>query len=232
MKNILIISALLISLHSYSQSDTVAKKHRHELGADVTGLLKQFFNFNSDPYNYNTYTPTYYVSYRYYLKNANIRFGIGGSYYKNSTPTYTINGQEKTLFNMQNNLSLRIGYEFKSELSKRWQVFYGADFRPTFSTMNNQAQYANGGYINGRSEEIDTYGIAPLLGFRFRLSNRVSITTEMSFSLNYTHAGYYNTFISVDNSLYPDMLNSKTINNSTISASFAQPVFLILTANL
>lgn len=231
MKKTLILILILLTISIKAQSDSVYKKHRHELGADITGLLSQFFNF-SNSNNYYFPTPTYLVTYRLYVKKSNIRFGIGGYYSKTSVPGYTINGQEKTFYNTNTQFSLRLGYEFVSELSKRWQAFYGLDFRPSINNGKSEASFSNGGYLNGNIDKTTVYGIAPLFGFRFRLTDRVSITTETSFSYYIQDNSRQTTYIPLDNNLYPAIPNSPIRKIKTVGASFSQPLFLILTMNL
>lgn len=231
MKKLLIISLLLSCINSFSQTDTTKKKHNHELGADITGLLGQFFNLNSSMYG-RPESPVYYVTYRYHLKKSNIRFGIGGSYYKNSINGYKVDGEDKVFYNTQTNFSIRLGYEFVSELSKRWQAFYGIDFRPTISNLDNPVQYGNGGYLNGSITKSTTLGFAPLLGFRFRINERVSITTETSFAYNINKSSSQKTYMSQDITIYPYMPNSKVITTTNISSGFSLPLFLILTVKL
>jgi Outer membrane protein beta-barrel domain len=230
MKKIILITLLLLSISSYSQTDSLNKKYRHELGADITGLLSQFFYTNNS--NYYSKIPLYFVTYRYHLKKSNLRFGIGGTYNKQSINGYKINGEDKVFYNSQTNFSVRLGYEFVSELSKKWQAFYGIDFRPTIINADNQAQYSNGGYINGYKSKSTVYGFAPLLGFRFRINDRVSITTEASFSYNIEKKLSQKTYISLDNNVYPYIPNDKELKNTNIEASFSQPLFLILTVKL
>jgi hypothetical protein len=235
MKYILFSVILLISLGSLSQPayDSLPKRYRHELGADITGLIKQFMMYNNNgQLSSNPYVPIYYVTYRYHFKKANIRFGIGGEYSQSSVPGYAINGQEKTFTRTFSGFSARIGYERTSELSKRWQAFYGIDFRPTISKDHNQAQFSNAGYINGYITESTTYGLAPLLGFRFRLTSRVSLTTELSFTAYYGESSRQSTYISQDDRLYPPIPDGQKMISKTISASFSQPTFLTLAVDL
>lgn len=230
MKNKIIITSFLLFciINVESQTDSLLKKQRHELGADITGLFKQFLNFSE----YSFYAPTYYVSYRYHLKKSNLRAGIGGGYWDNQSYPYTINGEETRFNNTSSNLSFRIGYERVSELSKKWQAFYGIDFRPTIVKVNNESEYSNGGYMNGTISSSESYGIAPILGFRFRISNRISLLTETSFSYNIDKSSSQRTYVSLDNGLYPAIPNSKKQSTTNVSAGFSQPVFLILTVDL
>ncbi|MES2516403.1 MAG: hypothetical protein V4580_19770, partial [Bacteroidota bacterium] len=190
-----------------------------------------FFNLNSNQ-NYYRPDPIYYMSYRYLFKKSAIRFGIGGGYAKNDLVGYKVNGEDKIFHATYTNFSVRIGYEFTSELSKRWQAFYGLDFRPTIYSQVNEANNSNGGYINGSVNKETTYGFSPLLGFRFRLNDRVSLTTEASFSYNIRKAASQSTYVSQDNALYPNIPNGKVTQTTNIAASFATPLFLILTVKL
>ncbi len=231
MKKLIVISFLLSAFNTFSQSDSIKNQRRHELGADITGLLSQFFNLNNST-NYYAPSPIYFITYRYHLKKSNIRFGIGGTYFKNSMSGYKVNSEEKIFYNTSTNGSVRIGYEFVSELSKKWQAFYGLDFRPSISNNDNQAQFSNGGYINGYKNKATTYGFAPLIGFRFKINDRVSITTEASFSYNIQNSSSQKTYLSQDLSTYPFIPNDNTIKTTNISASFNQPLFLIFIVNL
>jgi len=231
MKSRLIVSAFLFLSFAelHSQSDSLPNKHKHELGADVTGLLKQFF-FNN--YNAPTYFPAYYISYRYHLKKTNIRFGLGAQYSNRQSSPYLINGEEKTFSNISSSFSFRIGYEKFSELSNKWQAFYGVDFRSSTSSVNNQAHFSNAYYINGSISATQVYGIAPLLGFRYRISKRVSILTETSFSFNLEKTWSQKTSISMDELNYPPLNAAKKIKATNYSANFIQPVFLILAVDI
>lgn len=233
MKKTILLTLVFATTFLYSQSDSIYKKYRHELGADITGLLEQFFNLNySNGMYYTPPVPTYLVTYRYYIKKSNIRFGVGGNYNKSSVPGYTINGQEKTFYNTSNQFSFRLGYEFVNELSKKWQAFYGLDFRPSFANTTNETWFSNVGYLNGYINKTTTYGLAPLLGFRFRINNRVSLTTETSFTYNIQKNTYQRTYVSLDQNLYPSIPNDPVSKSETASAGFSQPLFLVLTVNL
>jgi hypothetical protein len=234
MKNKLIISAvlLLFTLASFSQTDSTTKKYRHEIGADITGLFKQFFNFNSNPNNTNYYSPTYYLSYRYHLNNSNIRFGIGGEYSKTTLGPYFLSGVEQKLYKSHSNVSLRVGYEKSSELSKKWQAFYGIDFRSTIFKYNNPNEYSNEGYLYGTTSASYIYALAPLLGFRYRISKRLSLITESSFTFNIEKYYSQRKYISIDNSIYPDRPSPKALSGTNIFSAFNQPISLLLVVDL
>lgn len=232
-KSILIAClALFFTQNSYGQTDSLAKKHKHEVGADLTMLIKQVFNLNQGNGYSPVYIPTYYFSYRYHLNKSNIRFGIGGAYTSRSAGTYSVNGVETNPVNTSGNLSFRVGYERVSELSNKWQAFYGFDFRPAFTNTNEQANYSNGGYLNGTVASSQVYGFAPLLGFRFRFNKRVSLLTETSFSFNIEKTSTQKTYVSQDQKLFPPIPYGKKIKATNLISGFSPPLFLILTVDI
>src|SRR5688572_21238722 len=179
---------VLISTSTFSQiiSDTTktGKVRRHELGLDITGFLKQFLNFNFDPFYSSTYYPTYYLTYRLHFEKMNLRMAIGGDGEYNDFvspyPTDSNYRYERKTFS----IDYRIGIEGFSNIGKRWQIYYGADFRPSFTYTKNDAPYWNGGYANGSESFTQVYGLSPLIGFRFRINSRLSFTTEASIAFN------------------------------------------------
>jgi hypothetical protein len=232
MKKLITLTLLISTLNLLSQTDSSLLKHRHEVGVDITGLLSQFFNLYNSNTSINTPNPTYLITYRYHFSKSNIRFGVGGTYFRNPSTGYTVNGEPQTFYNTSTHFSIRIGYELVSELSKKWQAFYGLDFRPSIANDNNEAQYSQGNYIYGYKRNTTTYGLAPIIGVRFRINERVSITTEASFSYYVQNSTQIKTYISQNTTLYPPKPDDKSINTKTVSASFNQPLYLILTLRL
>lgn len=139
------------------------KEYKNEFGLDGTGFIRSFLNLNIESATYANYQPIYYLSYRRKFKPGNIRFAIGGAYEQQDIPGF----QPDSMMFARNSYSidLRIGWEFTNELSNKWQVFYGLDFRTSFSHSYNEARYFNAGYANGTESDHQILGIAPLLGF-------------------------------------------------------------------
>jgi hypothetical protein len=229
MKKLLLLIALFSTFTVFSQVDSSKKQHRHELGVDITGLLNQFLNFS--PYGYGSRNaPNYLFSYRYYFKKSNIRFGIGGKYSKIPN-ILDFDGNHFVYYNTQSNFSVRIGYEFVNQLSKRWQMFYGFDFRPGISKFDYLTP-SNQGYFDMYKEDAITYGFAPLMGFRFTLNDRISLITEASFTYFTRKSSRQEYTFSEDPILYP--VNSNPINKRVreVGASFDQPIFITLAVRL
>ncbi len=221
---------IVVSFASGQDSASINKKYHNEFGIDATGFMKQFIYISNSQYGGPYYTPTYYLTYRRHLKPGNIRFAIGmGLKYQNVQSP--LEEDQNNYNNSSFEFDARIGWEFCEKLSKRWEVFYGLDFRPTYLYEKNDVRYWNGGYANGYEQTSKTYSLAPLLGFRFKLNDRLSLTTEASFSVSHFENQSRNYFIPVTDQ-YPakeDIVNPKNKGNYT---NFTQPLFIIITFDI
>ena len=218
MKTLAIILLIICtSTLSFSQ-ETVTKHFKNEIGVDLTPLVKQFLNFNSATY----YTPNpYYLMYRRHINEWAIRAGIGGSYWteENVPNDTTVRNHTISAFDF------RLGIERKTDVAKNWQLFYGLDIWTNITYNQNDYQYQNAGQLVGYDNKTTKYGVAPLLGLRFKLNDRLTLTTETNFQL-YT----YNT---VSKRLYipDDSLNTKTTNKGMVTV-FNAPTSLFITFDL
>jgi hypothetical protein len=227
MKTIILVLALCsIATSAYSQ-DEFETENKNELGLDVTGFIRFFTQFQaSNDFNYQ---PTYYLTYRRLFENGNIRFGIGGDYdqFENTTPLT----DSLTFLNKSSALSTRIGWEWKTKLSKRWSAYYGGDFRFTHSSGDNEAVFFNGGYAVGNEFTANTLGLSPILGFRFKLNDRISLLTEASLSFNYLIYDQKDTSIPITSGLpaQDDIVQPQT---NSFYTTFQQPISIYFVFNL
>lgn len=218
------------TLIAFSQEKTESTKvYRNEFGIDATNFIKQFFDFNNSQPTY-FYSPSYYLTYRRHLKKGNIRFAIGGMFsHQNRIPG---NDQDSNKYEYNASaIDFRIGWESSSELSKHWQVYYGIDFRPSFGHSKDDAQYWGGGYANGIEQKSEVYRIAPLLGFRLKLNNRLSLSTEASFSINWVNTSSRQ-FFTPTGSQYAPKPDVKIPNNKVMNSSFYEPLAIIITFDI
>jgi len=222
---ILLSGFLLFTQDVVSQTDTTTT-HKNEFGIDVTGTIRFFTKFqNTSDYSY---TPTYYLTYRRYFNSGNIRFGIGGDV--SDLEITGMVGDSNVYHRITNGIDTRLGWEFKSELSKRWQVFYGLDFRFSAGKQRNEAAFFNGGYAVGFENHSTTYSFAPVLGFRFKLNNRISLLTEANFSFNVTKYKTRNIYTPLSG--YPSMPDEVAPDTRNIYTSFSQPIAVYLVFNI
>lgn len=226
MKIIPLFAIVFVSFTVVSQ-DNFETDNKNELGLDVTGFIRFFTQFQQS--NDFAYNPTYYLTYRRYFSPGNIRFGIGGDYdrFEVSTPLT----DSLTFYNTESAITMRVGWEWKTELGKRWQAYYGADFRYIHSSGDIEANFFNGGYAEGIEYKARTLGLSPILGFRFRLNDRISLITEASLSI------YHLTYDRLDKSTpmtsgLPDKDDVIQPRTKSVYMTFQQPVSVFFVFNL
>lgn len=216
--NILLSSFLLLVQYSFSQTDTT-NRYKNEFGIDITGTIRFFTKFqNTSDYNY---TPNYFLTYRRYFEPGNIRFAIGGSASNQEQPSPF--GDSAVYRLISNSMDTRLGWEFKSELSKRWQVFYGLDFRFSFGNTKNEAAFFNGGYAYGFETHFTNFGFSPVLGFRFNINDRISLLTEANFSVNFSKY-YKNRDFYIPLAGNPEIPDKTSPDTKSFYTQFAQPI--------
>ena len=223
----------IMFLSSYGQ-DTLRqgpkKKHLNELGLDMTPFIKFYLNFSGNG-SFN-YQPNYMLTYRHYFKKGNLRSAIGGNYYySESSSPYNGDTLNLKFFKKQSSFELRVGYEFFQNLSRRWQVYYGADLRTSYFYQKDDAPYWNGGYANGIENISKGLGLAPVLGIRFKMSRRVSLITESSFLIQYSESSTQRYYLPVTNS-YPLKANDTKTKNRSFGTIFNYPISLVLTVKI
>lgn len=182
-----ILFALLLSCVAaglFAQDSTASKVCHNEFGVDMNGFVRQFLNLGSTPYE--GYTPTYYLVYRRFFKGWNARTGLGFKFSDAEVPSNNNPTDTRLYRRINKEMAFRTGYEAYAQLDKRWQAYYGLDiifdFEYSFSEYNSTGSPT--GYMHVSTDKINTYSCAPLLGFRFRISKRVSLSTETSVEIS------------------------------------------------
>lgn len=231
MKRIpLIIALCFIGLSTFAQDTTKVKQHLNEFGIDVTGFLKEYLNFGvSDPALYSpSYTPTYYLTYRRHFNCGNLRVQVGGSYSNNQISS-NYNSDTNRYYEKGYSINTSIGWEFYDNLGKKWQVFYGADLRGSYVYSNNDDNTsgvvtANGSlFFNGWLSKTQIYGLAPLLGIRFKLTKRLSILTETSYTFNWEY-DFNGTYYVASPGATGPAPHTTSQKNTKIYSTFSQPL--------
>ncbi len=232
MKKIILsifISAFILIANAQDSLST-KKKYNNEFGIDATAFFKQFIFINNSDFGTVYYEPTYYLTYRRHFKPGNIRFGIGIGFSNSEQTSSNVDDDNNYEYNAIG-FDARIGWEFVEKLSKRWEVYYGLDFRPSYRHVQNDVIYLNAGYANGYEETYKLYSFSPLLGFRFRLTERLSLTTEASFSVIITEIERRNYFTPVTDQ-YPAIPDKEYPKVKMLNSSFSQPLFIIITFDI
>jgi hypothetical protein len=230
-----VITFALISLfQNIHGQDTIkpraAKEHLNELGLDMTPFIKFYLDFSD--YGSGYYPANYFLTYRHYFKKGNLRSGLGGNYNYSQTPSpYNGDSLKIKYESRQKSFEFRIGYEFFQNLSKHWQVYYGADVIAGYYYLKNDAPFWNGGYANGTENETQAIGLAPVLGVRFKISNRLSLLTEANFLVQYSQRSSSRYYLPVT-SAFPPKANDPKTTTKSIGTTFNSPIALILTLNI
>jgi hypothetical protein len=165
------------------------------------------------------------------LFDKNIRSGLGGNFTNQKVSNINYPSDSNNYFRFNYAIDFRIGWEFVNEISKRWQVYYGLDTRLNYQHNKNDLIYTSNGYAYGSETIYNTFGISPVLGFRFKLNKRISLTTETNLSIDWSKSSrreYYKPYISG----LPAIADEITPSEVRIYSQFSQPLSIILTFDI
>jgi hypothetical protein len=142
---------------------------KHELGFDATSLIGRMVGITDFGVWTVPYEPTYYLYYRTHIGKMRLRAAAGGNYLSNNSEVKTETSQ----------LDYKIGAEFLTEISKRFELYYGLDGVGGSTRNYREWEYANE-YLVAYDYGLDYVGIAPFLGVRFKITDRISLMSEIS----------------------------------------------------
>lgn len=161
---------------AYAQSDSTNQgTYSHYLGAQANQLLRQLFDFggtNTSPAN--SYALVY--SFNSPLTGAGMNTGFGYTFNEFNDGD-AINKRETKI----NELFLRIGYEKKRSLGKRWMASTGVDL--VIDRQRNKTSNTND-FGSGNKSKIETetkvnaWGLGPRFTINFKISERIWVGTE------------------------------------------------------
>ena len=156
---------------------------RHELSLNATSFIQQFALNSSS----QGITSPYLFQYKLLGNKLNgLRAGIGGSYSEEqefgSIDNFPPN-PGSTFRSYRYNAEVRLGYERSTTLSNRWDVFYGFDglfgYRPSVAEATSDVGLGED-LVTTNEFITTTFGGGPVLGIRFRISERIYLFTESS----------------------------------------------------
>jgi hypothetical protein len=164
MKKIIIsLACLLVCSGMQAQElNDLARQYKQQVGIDATALIDRIFSLSESPGFEN---PVYYLTYRKYGPRKNFRFGAGMD--------WDLERVAGTPFS-DVNINLRFGAERYHDFAKRWRIFHGWDTKVNFSHRKSP---------NFVSTNTVALGAAPLIGFQFRINQRLSLATEATYNL-------------------------------------------------
>lgn len=169
MKKLLVAICMILSFQSMNAQEVEPKTFNGEIGFDATSLVGRFFNVSDFGFFVDNRQPTYFIYYRQHVGDMRIRATAGGDYLQNDSET----NDNAWSYNY------KIGAEFINDLSKRFQLIYGLDIAGGDMKSYREFEYASQ-YLMAYNDELSYLGIAPFLGLRFKINERISLITEMS----------------------------------------------------
>jgi hypothetical protein len=170
MKNLLLLALLLLTVNSFAQNEDSSKVRRNEIGLDITSLIGRTAILSVYGYYPTDYEPTYYAYYRRNFDKIRLRAAAGGDL---SSIDLEQNNKKKL------SLDYKIGAEFFSPISKRFELYYGLDLVGGKKENSYNYEYYDE-YLYDVQLKTDYIGAAPFLGIRFQITDRMNMRVEMA----------------------------------------------------
>jgi|GEM_PF-2007516 len=159
-----------------SPPDTSKKNFNNVIGVDLAALIILVSNGEGSSY----LNQPYMLTYRHFFKSNGIRIGIGGNFDKSASE----NSDSTTTDSERYLVNAGIGYERYVYLSRRWNFYFGADAIFRFEHRSSYDQWNPTSSRNERWEGFG-FGVSPVLGIQFKVSQRISLATETSYDVLY-----------------------------------------------
>ena len=176
----LLVSVLMFVQFTFAQDSL--KNVRNEINLDATNLFKQFLNLNNSQSSYPYFSdPAYYVGYKRHFDKFSLRADIGGNY-SIEPITGTAIPDSIQMFQYKNkSIALNFGVEHYSKINKKFEAYFGFNFRYSKANLINESYISNPNYVVGKNTETSSIGFCPSLGFKFNINHRFAIQTETFF---------------------------------------------------
>ncbi len=188
MKQIILITSLIITslFNAFGQEDSY--NNTHSLGLNINSIV------NSSDFGvfYSPSTP-YTLIYRFNMKNWALKAGFGGNFSNNERDNES--GQGNSGSSKNHILDARIGFDRTIMNKNRFSFMLGADV--IFQTSRNYNEIINSSSILSRYENKGrSMGFGPTGTVDFKITESISLSTEMSFYISRNN----NEYIRNDNS--------------------------------
>ncbi len=157
-----------------------------QVGVNATDFVRQYLVFNSN--NLNLTTSPYDLNIKLFQNKLNLapntriglRMGFGYLFAENSN---TQNNSSSNFKTKTEGLNYRLGFEFQQDLSKRFTVFYGLDYRRGKNKNLTENTFENNGVKETSTNENSnkSRGAQIAFGVQFKITNYLNINTEALF---------------------------------------------------
>lgn len=188
MKTTVLLSLFFVLVamgNAQTTEETVPRSYKHQMGMNVTFFVKQFFTPN-DTFIKQGNAPAF--TYKFIPNGRGLRTGL--TLMVSNTNTNPNTGQSITS-TRSTAMGIRAGYEIRKQLDKRWLCYYGGDVFYNYTFNTRKTVFTASGFPPKQNESVDdnlaaSLGAGPVLGFEFKLGNRVSFNAEANAYMAYT----------------------------------------------
>lgn len=154
-KNFIKITVVLFSLTLYSQNETTNLSNPNLIKHQVGIGISKFINSA-----FSSDLNAYNIEYRYkYSNKTSLRSGI--SYEKDNSENGFING------------GIKFGIDRQLRKYEKWTYYYGIDLFGNYSNYKNT------------NKDIYSFGVTPLIGMQYNISQNFSISIEPMLYIKY-----------------------------------------------
>lgn len=211
---IAMFTTFFFSQNLYAQDGDMMKKETyHELGINVTTFINEFVSLNNNDADLGDYM----VTYKYHFGQTALRFGLGGRLTQLNEDN--VGGATRKTNNSQ--FDIRVGYEWKKPITKKWAFYTGID---AIASSDRDVSIANSSVDEVTSTQSTTsFGGGPILGIQFFINSHISLGTEGSFYYRYSIISEKSEF-----SLNPEFDEDFSDNKSEASFGLPTALFFIL----
>ncbi len=170
-----IITIIFVSIFSigYSQELPDLKAYSKDIGFNTNFLLNGFINSSGNPFAV--------MLKKQKTSNSAIRYGT--SFYVDIFAS----GSGGAAYYQYDNyaISLSIGKEKQTQLTKKWIFYYGGDLSPFYQFYQQQYYQLNDLQNENNNSELGLR-VSPFLGVRFQINDRLYVGTEALLRLSYS----------------------------------------------
>ena len=160
-----------------AQIDTsyFSPNRKWEIGMNATSIVSNFLG-NSEAEVLSPGDYPFFCKKIFSPKSA-LRIGFGAKVLSKREDIFF--GNQSSLNSGENAVNLRVGYEGRSYLSRRFMAYYGADFVSGFYDKTTVSQA--GGDVISVKDQAFLIGAGPIYGLQFAIGKRLHLGIEGSF---------------------------------------------------
>lgn len=218
------------------KGDSAAQKKTNQyIGLQANQLISQLLNFSgSTPSISNPYLLVYSVN----STRTGSGFSAGLGY--NVQTTETNSNPTQTNKTSINSFSLRLGYDKKSYLGRKWLINWGLDFiiHNEDNTTKNESSFQGSSNSTETRSNLNYWGFGPRAGLSFFISDRILLGTEATYYFktinNTSHITNTSTFLTIDPNTGQQIKQTTTSSqdssgdNTEFSLTLPVAIFLIV----